>query len=91
MVVSCCAYGCSNCFGERNKDLGFIDFQLFPGLEERNGSAQLESPRFEIFETILHQVSLQQAIASARILLCAVAIKSFYIDIESMLFCTVLP
>ena len=39
-----------------------------------------KAPRLEILElenvaTILYQVSLQQAIASARIQLCAVAIK----------------
>ena len=33
--------------------------------------------------TILYQVSLQEAIANARLQLYAVAIESFYIDIES--------
>ena len=57
-----------------DKDLGFIDFQLFPGLEWTDpGSLK----HHDYVATILHQVSLQQAIASARIQLCAVAIKSF--------------
>ena len=43
MVVSCCAYGLHVIIALGNdKDLGFIDFQLFPGLEGRNGSGQLE-------------------------------------------------
>ena len=63
MVVSCCADGCNNRFGER-QGLGFY---VFPAVSRagRNGSGQLEAPRLEIFEnvaTILHQVSLQQAI-----------------------------
>ena len=32
IVVSCCADGCNNRFGECN-DLGIMYFQLFPGLE----------------------------------------------------------
>ena len=44
-------------------DLGFV----FPAVSRarRNGSRQLEAPRLEILEnvaTILHQISLQQAI-----------------------------
>ena len=45
-------------------DLGFMYFQLFPGLVGTD-LGQLEAPRLEILEnvaTILHQVSLQQAI-----------------------------
>ena len=33
--------------------------------------------------TIFYQVSLQEAIANAKLQLYAVAIKSFYIDLES--------
>ena len=54
-----------------DKDLGFIDFQLFPGLE---GTDPGSLKHHDYVATILHQVSLQQAIASARIQLCAVAI-----------------
>ena len=47
------------------KDLGFMYFQLFPGLEGTDPGGQLEAPRLEILEsvaTIFHQVSLQQVI-----------------------------
>ena len=77
MVVSCYAYGCNNRFGER-QGLGFYRFPAVSRVR-RNGSEQLEAPTRntrEYVATILHQVSLQQAISSARIQLCAVAIKS---------------
>ena len=66
-----------------NKDLVFIDFQLFPRPEGRNGFGPLSAKTgfhqntWEYAATILYQVSLQEAIASARLQLCAVAIKSF--------------
>ena len=76
-----------------DKDLGFYRFPAVSRVR-RNGSGQLEAPRLEILENMwlqfLHQVSLQQAIVSVRTQLCAVAINPFYIDVESMLFCTVL-
>ena len=70
-------------------DLVFIGFQLFPRLEGRNGSEQRSAKTGfhrntrEYVATILYQVSLQEAIPNDRLHLYAVAIKSFYIDIES--------
>ena len=67
-------------------DLAFIGFQLFPRLEGRNGSEQLTTKTGfhrntrEYVATILYQVSLQEAIANARLQLYAVAIN---IDIKS--------
>ena len=51
-------------------------FQLFPGLEGTDpGSLKRHDSKYSrICGYNLHQVSLQQAIASARIHLCAVAI-----------------
>ena len=76
-------------------DLVFIGFQLFPRLEGRNGSEQQSAKTGfhrntrEYVATILYQVSLHEAIANARLQLYAVAIKSFYIDVESyaILYC----
>ena len=77
-------------------DLVFISFQLFPRLEGRNGSEQWSAMTGfhrntpEYVATIsVYQVSLQEAIANARLQLYAVAIKSFFIDIESyaILYC----
>ena len=61
-------------------DLGFMYFQLFPGLEGTDpGSLKHHDSKYSRMWLNLHQVSLQQAIyiASATIQLCAVAIKSF--------------
>ena len=59
-----------------DKDLVFIDFQLFPALEGTDlGSLKCHDSKYS--RICLHQVSLQQAIVSVRTQLCAVAIKSF--------------
>ena len=80
MVVSCCAYGCNNCFGEQ-QGLRFSRLPLVSRARRKERLREAVSATTqntgEYVATILYQVSLQQAIASARIQLCAVAIKSF--------------
>ena len=66
---------------ENDKDLGFHRFPAVSRTRRKERiptalSATTRNTR-EYVATILHQVSLQQAIASARIQLCAIAIKSF--------------
>ena len=66
-------------WGTTCKDLVFIDFQMFPRLERMNlGSEVTRLGSIKILReyvvTILYQVSLQKAIDSARLQLCAVAI-----------------
>ena len=80
MVVSCCADGCNNRFGERQR----LGFYVFPAVSRarKNGSGQLEAPQLEILEPECgHNFASGKLttshIASATIQLCAVAIKSF--------------
>ena len=80
MVVSCCAYDCNNRFGER-QGLGFYRFLAVPRAKRKEWMRAVkrqDSKTREYVATILYQISLQ-AIASARMQLCAVAIKSFLI------------
>ena len=101
MVVSCRVYGCNNRFGERHR-LGFYRFPAVPKARRKKWIQAHQNTR-DYVATILYQVSLQQVIATTRIQLCAVAIKSFLHwhwefcwAIKSflhwvLLFCTVVP
>ena len=74
----------------KGNDLGFMYFQLFSGLEGTDpGATTRNTP--ECGYNFASGKLTTSHIASDAIQLCAVAIKSFYIDIESMLFCAVLP
>ena len=53
---------------ENDKDLGFIDFQLFPGLKGTDpGSLKRHDSKYSriYVATILHQVSIQGIVNSA--------------------------
>ena len=100
MVVSCCAYGCANCFGAR-QELGFYRFPTFPEArrKQRIWAVKREVWAPSKYSRICgnHFVSGKLTVYTSKLTLdfsrARLILKLLHINICSypVMFCTVLP